>query len=121
MIPLIPLLSSSAKSAVTNYALKKISTESFFPSLFSKNILNPYGLLGNFSIYTVIVFILFAIIIYFIIRIILAKNPVSKSIQFKEKELLLNQAQWLDAEQRAETWSRRYNNLLPTTQTSFEE
>jgi hypothetical protein len=86
MIPLIPLLGSSAKTAVTNYALKKISPESFFPSLFSKNILNPYGLLGNFSVYTVILFILFAIIIYFIIRIILAKNPVSKSIQYKEKE-----------------------------------
>jgi hypothetical protein len=27
----------------------------------------------------------------------------------------------LDAELRAETWERRYNNLLPTTQTSFEE
>ena len=26
-----------------------------------------------------------------------------------------------DAELRAETWERRYNNLLPTTQTSFEE
>jgi hypothetical protein len=38
-----------------------------------------------------------------------------------EEESLLNQAKWLDAEQRAETWKRRYNNLLPTTQTSFEE
>jgi hypothetical protein len=28
---------------------------------------------------------------------------------------------WLDAEDKAETWKRRYNNLLPTTQTSFEE
>ena len=27
----------------------------------------------------------------------------------------------LDAELRAETWERRYNNLLPTTQVSFEE
>lgn len=26
-----------------------------------------------------------------------------------------------NAEQRAETWERRYNNLLSTTQTSFEE
>jgi hypothetical protein len=25
------------------------------------------------------------------------------------------------AEQKAETWERRYNNLLSTTQTSFEE
>ena len=28
---------------------------------------------------------------------------------------------WLNAEEKAETWERRYNNLLPTTQTSFEE
>jgi hypothetical protein len=27
----------------------------------------------------------------------------------------------LDAELRAETWERRYKNLLPTTQVSFEE
>ena len=33
----------------------------------------------------------------------------------------LYEAKWLDAEQRAETWERRYNNLLSTTQTSFEE
>ena len=31
------------------------------------------------------------------------------------------EAKVLDAELRAETWDRRYNNLLPTTQTSFEE
>jgi hypothetical protein len=31
------------------------------------------------------------------------------------------EAKVLDAELRAETWERRYNNLLPTTQTSFEE
>jgi hypothetical protein len=31
------------------------------------------------------------------------------------------EAQLLDAELRAETWKRRYKNLLPTTQTSFEE
>ena len=28
---------------------------------------------------------------------------------------------WLNAEEKSETWERRYNNLLPTTQTSFEE
>ena len=26
-----------------------------------------------------------------------------------------------EAEEKAETWERRYNNLLSTTQTSFEE
>jgi hypothetical protein len=31
------------------------------------------------------------------------------------------EAKVLDAELRAETWERRYNNLLPITQTSFEE
>jgi hypothetical protein len=31
------------------------------------------------------------------------------------------EAKFLEAELRAETWERRYNNLLPTTQTSFEE
>ncbi len=28
---------------------------------------------------------------------------------------------WLDAEDKAETWKRRYNNLASTTQSSFEE
>jgi hypothetical protein len=31
------------------------------------------------------------------------------------------EAQILNAELKAETWERRYNNLLSTTQTSFEE
>ena len=44
-----------------------------------------------------------------------------KKLNELEEEALLNQAKWLDAEQRAETWSRRYNSLLSTTQTSFEE
>jgi len=28
---------------------------------------------------------------------------------------------WLDAEDKAETWKRRYENLVSTTQSSFEE
>ena len=44
-----------------------------------------------------------------------------KKLNQLEEEALLNQAKWLDAEQRAETWSHRYNSLLSTTQTSFEE
>lgn len=28
---------------------------------------------------------------------------------------------WLDAEDKAETWKRRYNNLASSTQSSFEE
>jgi hypothetical protein len=31
------------------------------------------------------------------------------------------EARVLDAELKAETWERRYNNLLPLTQVSFEE
>lgn len=31
------------------------------------------------------------------------------------------EAKVLNAELRAETWERRYNNLLSSTQTSFEE
>jgi hypothetical protein len=31
------------------------------------------------------------------------------------------EAKVLNAELRAETWERRYNNLLSTTQVSFEE
>ncbi|MGV2433151.1 MAG UNVERIFIED_CONTAM: hypothetical protein LVQ98_07825 [Rickettsiaceae bacterium] len=37
-----------------------------------------------------------------------------------EREQLMRD-QWLDAEDKAETWKRRYENLLPSTQTSFEE
>jgi 7,8-dihydro-6-hydroxymethylpterin-pyrophosphokinase len=48
-------------------------------------------------------------------------NMLIQKLNELEEESLLNQAKWLDAEQRAETWSRRYNNLLSTTQTSFEE
>lgn len=31
------------------------------------------------------------------------------------------EARIIEAELRAETWERRYNNLLPSTQVSFEE
>jgi hypothetical protein len=48
-------------------------------------------------------------------------DMILERLNQSEKELLLNQAQWLDAEQRAKTWERRYNNLLSTKQTSFEE
>lgn len=66
----------------------------------------------------------------FIIGMSVGKSSIKPREQFdmilqqlnqSEEESLLNQAKWLDAEQRAETWERRYNNLLSTTQTSFEE
>lgn len=37
-----------------------------------------------------------------------------------EREQLMKD-QWREAEDRAETWKRRYDNLLPLTQSSFEE
>jgi hypothetical protein len=37
-----------------------------------------------------------------------------------EREQLMKD-QWLQAEDKAETWKRRYDNLLPLTQSSFEE
>ena len=43
------------------------------------------------------------------------------SLTQSQEDSRLFEAKWLDAEQRAETWERRYNNLLSTTQTSFEE
>jgi len=43
------------------------------------------------------------------------------SLTQAQEDSRLFEAKWLDAEQRAETWERRYNNLISTTQTSFEE
>ena len=37
-----------------------------------------------------------------------------------EREQLMRD-HWLQAEDKAETWKRRYDNLLPLTQSSFEE
>ena len=37
-----------------------------------------------------------------------------------EREQLIKD-QWLQAEDAAETWKRRYENLASTTQSSFEE
>ena len=43
------------------------------------------------------------------------------SLTEAQEDSRLSEAKWLDAEQRAETWERRYDNLLSTTQTPFEE
>lgn len=48
-------------------------------------------------------------------------DVMMQKLNQSEEESLLNQAKWLDAEQRAKTWERRYNNLLSTKQSSFEE
>jgi len=46
---------------------------------------------------------------------------VYNTLHESEEKQRLFEAKWLDAENRAETWERRYNNLLPSTQVSFEE
>ena len=45
-------------------------------------------------------------------------NPFIDDLYEKER---LYEAKWLDAEQRAESWERRYKNLLSNTQSTFEE
>jgi hypothetical protein len=46
---------------------------------------------------------------------------VYNTLHESEEKHRLFEAKWLDAENRAETWERRYNNLISTTQVSFEE
>ena len=46
---------------------------------------------------------------------------VYHTLHESEEKQRLFEAKWLDAENRAETWERRYNNLISTTQVSFEE
>ena len=38
---------------------------------------------------------------------------------YENEQLFKNK--WMEAEQKAESWERRYNNLLFTSQNSFEE
>jgi len=49
------------------------------------------------------------------------KNEISLSHYGVNEERDKFKSLWLDAEDKAETWERRYNNLLPLTQVSFEE
>lgn len=62
--------------------------------------------------------IFFVIVSFFVGRQIGINQANSTLVNLRTKEADL----YRDiAEQKAETWERRYNNLLSTTQTSFEE
>ena len=62
--------------------------------------------------------ILFVVVSFFVGRQIGINQANLSLINLKTKESELERYK---AEQKAETWERRYNNLLSTTQTSFEE
>mgnify|MGYP000373306039 CR=1 FL=1 len=62
--------------------------------------------------------IFFVIVSFFVGRQIGINQASSSLVNLKTKEADLYRDM---AEQKAETWERRYNNLLSTTQTSFEE
>jgi hypothetical protein len=62
--------------------------------------------------------IFFVIVSFFVGRQIGINQANLSLINLKTKESELERYK---AEQKAETWERRYNNLLSTTQTSFEE
>jgi len=62
--------------------------------------------------------IFFVIVSFFVGRQIGINQANSLLVNLKTKEADLYRDM---AEQKAETWERRYNNLLSTTQTSFEE
>ena len=62
--------------------------------------------------------IFFVILSFFVGRQIGINQANISLVNLKTKEADLERYK---AEQKAETWERRYNNLLSTTQTSFEE
>ncbi len=62
--------------------------------------------------------IFFVIVSFFVGRQIGINQASSSLVNLKTKEAELYRDM---AEEKAETWERRYNNLLSTTQTSFEE
>ena len=62
--------------------------------------------------------IFFVILSFFVGRQIGINQANLSLVNLKTKEADLERYK---AEQKAETWERRYKNLLSTTQTSFEE
>ena len=62
--------------------------------------------------------IFFVILSFFVGRQVGINQANLSLINLKTKDINLD---LYNAEQKAETWERRYNNLLSTTQTSFEE
>jgi len=59
------------------------------------------------------------VILSFIIGRSIGKDQANRVLDRSNIDKL--QARIIEAEQSAETWKRRYNNLLSTTQVSFEE
>jgi hypothetical protein len=62
--------------------------------------------------------IFFVIVSFFVGRQIGINQANLSLVNLKTKEAEFERYK---AEQKSETWERRYNNLLSTTQTSFEE
>jgi len=62
--------------------------------------------------------IFFVIVSFFVGRQIGMNQANLSLVNLKTKETEFDRYK---AEQKAESWERRYNNLLSTTQTSFEE
>lgn len=59
------------------------------------------------------------VILSFIIGRSIGKDQANRVLDRSNIDKL--EARIIEAEQSAETWKRRYNNLLSTTQVSFEE
>lgn len=62
---------------------------------------------------------LFFVILSFLVGRWMGKEQANSILDRSNIDKL--EARIIEAELRAETWERRYNNLLPSTQVSFEE
>jgi hypothetical protein len=62
---------------------------------------------------------LFFVVLSFLVGRWIGKEQANSILDRSNIDKL--EAKIIEAELRAETWERRYNNLLPSTQVSFEE
>jgi hypothetical protein len=62
---------------------------------------------------------LFFVVLSFLVGRWMGKEQANSILDRSNIDKL--EARIIEAELRAETWERRYNNLLPSTQVSFEE
>lgn len=62
---------------------------------------------------------LFFVVLSFLVGRWMGKEQANSILDRSNIDKL--EARIIEAELRAETWERRYNNLLPSTQISFEE
>jgi len=62
---------------------------------------------------------LFFVVLSFLVGRWIGKEQANSILDRSNIDKL--EARIIEAELRAETWERRYNNLLPSTQVSFEE